>query len=527
MSVKEACEKAGVSTSTYYKYNKLYKKEGKAGLKERVSKTEIEEKHIAIEDKAKIYDVIKQTPEYGPKRIREELNTEKYGFLQVDENRIYDELVRSRLNTKDLRMAFVERGGRGKRMKPPGTPFLTLDGKVIIEPTVHRIPVPPPRQTIVQAPVEVEKAAEAPDTVSENKEWNTLQVVDMTEQNDGFGEHEGVSIAEEVEMGAEEIEEQIQHDLVSHGADQQAEVQHEEERISQDLSEIPESKEENSEEIFSDLDEIESLQNQDAKDIEEPDFDEFISSDDGLAHALLTGSDENFDFMEKESIAEKRSEEFMNIDEILETDKPLLVNEHIDHRVEENISSSAVDDLMSEVTGELDLISAGTVPVEEEAGFVEMMEGLGFDRRDVFQGGKRSEAGKKAAEYYQRMRFHESGQWFYREGLYARAIEEFRKAIECDPKFGDAYHSIGDAHFRLGQLEKAKNSYIKAKELNPENIDVLENLGVIYANQGDYRRSVWQWGEVIKRDPSRLDIIERIKRMQRVIRQRAVYHKRS
>jgi serine phosphatase RsbU (regulator of sigma subunit)/anti-sigma regulatory factor (Ser/Thr protein kinase)/tetratricopeptide (TPR) repeat protein len=521
MSVKEACEKAGVSTSTYYKYKKLYEKEGKDGLKESVTKTEVEEKHIAIEDRAKIYDVIKQAPELGPKRISEELNTEKYGFLKIDENRIYDELVRSRLNTKELRMAFIERGGRGKRMKPPGTPFLSLDGKVIIEPTIRRIPVPPPKPALMQPPGEEE--AKVHGTVPETSEQDSLQIVDLTKKSDTLGDGTGITIAED----AEEIDKEMHRELVSRDANERA-VQKEEERISQELSEIPESEENGPSEVFTDLEEMESSHDQKKMDFEEQEFDDFFSSDEGLAHALLTGSDESFGITEPESGHAESHASFVNMDEILETDNPLLVNEQIDHRVEESISSSAVEDLMGEVTGDLDVSrSAGSVPIEEEAGFVEMMEGLGFNRRDVFQGGKRSEAGKKAAQYYQRIRFHESGQWFYREGLYARAIEEFRKAIECDPKFGEAYQCIGDSHFRLGQLDKAKQFYLTAKELNPDNIDVLENLGVIYANQGDYRRSVWQWGEVIKRDPSRQDIIERIKRMQRVIRQRAVYHKRS
>ena len=527
MSVKEACAKAGVSTSTYYKYKKLYDEKGKAGLKERVSRTEIEEKHIAIEDKAKIYDVIKCNPELGPKRISEELNTEKYGMLQIDENRIYDELVRSRLNTKELRTAFVERGGRGKRMKPPGTPLLTLDGKVIIEPTIHRRSVPPPKSEPVAPPTEPAVKTDEIESETETVSDNTLQITDVTQQKKEFQDREGDTVSEDVEMSSEEIEEEIQRELVDHGGIRTENIQKEEERVSEDLAEIPQNEDEQTSEMFFDL-EDDAFNSAGILETEEAEFEDFLPPDEDLAHTLLTGSNDVLDVSESQSSLRNESDKYVSIDEILETDNPLTVSEHIDHRVEENISSSAVDDLIGEVTGESKEASTiGSVPTEEEAGFVEMMEGLGFDRRDVFKGGKRTEAGKKAAKYYQRMRFHESGQWFYREGLYARAIEEFTKAIECDPHYGDAYHCIGDAHFRLGQLEKAKYFYLKAKELNPEDMDVLENLGVIYANQGDYRRSVWQWGEVIKRDPSRVDIVERIKRMQRVIRQRAVYHKRS
>ena len=133
-SIREACEKVGITTYTYYnKYKKEFEEKGidNFAIDAEVS---VDAKHIAIEDKTKIFDIIKNHPEYGAKRISEELNTEKYGFTIIAENQIYEELVRSRLNTRQLREAFVARGGRHRRpMKPPGTPMLTLDGKIILD----------------------------------------------------------------------------------------------------------------------------------------------------------------------------------------------------------------------------------------------------------------------------------------------------------------------------------------------------------------------------------------------------------
>jgi len=135
LSVKEACKKENVSPSTYYKYRKKYKKTGEQGLREGGRIAKIEDKHISIEDRAKIIDIIKNNPEYGAKRISEELNSDKYGNVEIDEKRIYDELVKSRLNTKKLRIAFIEKGDN-KRLKRPGTPFVTLDGNIVTKPTI-------------------------------------------------------------------------------------------------------------------------------------------------------------------------------------------------------------------------------------------------------------------------------------------------------------------------------------------------------------------------------------------------------
>ncbi len=134
MSIREACEKAGITTYAYYnKYKKQFEQVGVDNYE--VDETiAVEAKHISIEDKVKIFDIIKNHPEYGAKRISEELNTEKYGFTVIPESKIYEELVRSRLNTRQLREAWVARGGRNKRrLKPPGTPLLTLDGRIIMD----------------------------------------------------------------------------------------------------------------------------------------------------------------------------------------------------------------------------------------------------------------------------------------------------------------------------------------------------------------------------------------------------------
>ena len=108
------------------------------------------------------------------------------------------------------------------------------------------------------------------------------------------------------------------------------------------------------------------------------------------------------------------------------------------------------------------------------------------------------------------------------QGLFAKAVDEFKKAIQADPESSEAYQHLGDAFYKLGQNEKAVEAYEKVKKRDPYNVDVLENLGVIFANRGDYKKAVWQWGEVLKKNPERRDIVERIRRMQRFIRQRSV-----
>ncbi len=133
MKVKEALEKLRVSQYHYYKYKEIIDKEGLAGLKTVLEKQDyIERKHLSIEVKTKIYDIIRKHPEYGAARIVKELDTEEYGHIKLDENRLYKELVKMRLNTRERRELFVRKGDK-RRLKQPGTPLLTLDGKVILD----------------------------------------------------------------------------------------------------------------------------------------------------------------------------------------------------------------------------------------------------------------------------------------------------------------------------------------------------------------------------------------------------------
>ena len=146
-TVADACREVGISSTTYYRYKKIYEQGGFQLLREMLhGYTNLGLRHMSIEEKTKMYDIIKESPEFGPKKISDILNTEKYSFTKVSPTLIYEELKRAKLNTKELRMSFVHRGGK-RRLKPPGTPLLTLDGEVMVgfrsEETGKEIPFAP------------------------------------------------------------------------------------------------------------------------------------------------------------------------------------------------------------------------------------------------------------------------------------------------------------------------------------------------------------------------------------------------
>ena len=439
MSIKKACETVGVSTSTYYRYKKRYKKMGVKGLKEKIGRSEIEDKHISIEDKTKIFDIVKEHPDYGAKRISEELDTEKYGSTKIDDKRIYDELVRNRLNTKELRLLFIERGGKGKKMKPPGTPFLTLDGRIIMEPEVDK-------------KLAKEEEGKAPPGVEPDEERKRT-VLEPAEER---------SAEEDKILLDEKMEESPSTDIIA-------------------------------EEV-----------------VGEGTLDALIKEIDTMAEeGKVAGSSED--------------DQLLKILDMDEEDYSVTLEEE---QVEDRITASIADELLGEEMGLFEDIESGKdmEGLTKAEGFFSVTDDLSVDQGITGAGGQ--ERGKEtyldATKELNRKRFLDSGLWFYRQGLYAKAIDEYQKAISEDPNFIKAYQCLGDSYFRLGRYDEAREAYERVRRLDPENINVLENLGVIFANTGDYKRAVWQWGEVLKRTPDRVDIVDRIKKVQRVIRQRCM-----
>ncbi|MBN2202194.1 SpoIIE family protein phosphatase [bacterium] len=466
LSARDACRKMGVSTSTYYKYRRRWDKMGDDGLREQTPRADVEENHVAIEDKVKIHDIIKNHPDFGPKRIAEELNTESYGFTVLDEKRIYDELVKSRLNTRDRRLVFAERGGKGKRTKPPGTPFLTLDGQIIFD-TGRRRERPPllrPRRPDDAPTISIRASQIKP-------------------------EPEAAALPPIPEMDASAPEESLirpETDAAAAGSPTGSDAE----------SVTPPAQ---------------------AASVADDGSAGPAETDDGLLGGL-------FDWLEESPAPGSGTESVAGPSgPASDAGEPAATAEPAWER-----QPDAEDRIAESVSGELfDAEFAGFAEEPAEAfdgGLFERIDASPFDSDTTLSArGSRDES--RIASMLREMnsrRHMDSGKWFYRQGLYAKAIEEFKRILDEKPDSWEAYQSLGDAWYRLGQLEKATEAYERVRLLNPENLNVLENLGVIFANRGEYKRAVWQWGEILKRNPQRSDILERIKRMQKLIRSQAV-----
>jgi len=69
---------------------------------------------------------------------------------------------------------------------------------------------------------------------------------------------------------------------------------------------------------------------------------------------------------------------------------------------------------------------------------------------------------------------------------YERAIEDYNKAIEINPKYAGAYSNRGVAYRKLKQYAKEQEDYKKALELDPNHVNAMLNFSESYSITKNY-----------------------------------------
>ncbi len=557
VSIREACERVNLTTYAYYnKYKKIFEEEGVDAF-EVGNEASIEAKHLSIEEKVKILDIIAQHPEYGAGRISEVLNSERYGFEKISENKIYDELVRSRLNTRPLREAYIQRLRSGRRrLKPPGTPMMTLDGKLIIERQDDMGMLPPPKRELPTRKTErdiepaplFDDSAESLLTVAPDKTTSRVSEFDIEEE-----------LQFDVPIDELLAKDRSQDEMTPVAAPPEAQPL-------EPTTAAP-------------FDEQESLYDQFTEAHSEPldpDFadEETAAAAEEIAATEASVFDDNLSFQNYFSDAaqadasdddfedDEPAKQVTMVDEVDENEparfEPLVAkavpeqDENNRHPVEEAISeeseeidesflmSSAVDELLAENT-EVVFEDDGSEVEEvetadnnrEEASFADLIQTI--DQEIVYISDPSKAAASTAKKKRNRNGELEQGVLaksnrltdkekvlikgirYYKNQEYSRAIQEFQKVLKEYPDYKEAHSILGNAYFRNQMYNEAAFSYERVKELDPNDITAYENLGVIYANRGDYRQAISEWKRVLELNPERTDVKEKIKKALRMI----------
>ena len=88
---------------------------------------------------------------------------------------------------------------------------------------------------------------------------------------------------------------------------------------------------------------------------------------------------------------------------------------------------------------------------------------------------------------------------------FKEAIEEYKNAIEIDPKLASAYVNMGYALDGLQKYDEAIAAYQKVIEIDPKYADAYNNMGIVFRKQGKYDEAIIAYKKAIELDP--VDII--------------------
>lgn len=579
-SMTEACETFGMPLSTFsHKYREKLEKLGVEEFRKEFETTSVEARHLSIEELTKIYDIIRKSPPWGAKRISDHLNTEEYGFTKIPEKRIYDELVRKRLNTRALREAHVNRGINKKRMKPPGTPMLTLDGKVIMDdqlgPKLHAPIIEEPEPKTEEAIAEVDQKQGRPEEKKppsipiEDKEGAELILSDIVDLLDKGHKTD----VETSEPEIAEVEEDLKPSNVA-DEDVAQEVEYDRD-IKKLLENLSEGQSEHEEIDFSDLSATEYSKDlfddrtnggkNDQKFSDEVEIDE-----DGSVHqkpevnykqdktpkqvlnelsvSVEDDSDGNSEIEDFEQlISDDEIELFGEIDQIEEEDseteiqgskksestpeKKLVFADKKEPSFEEK-ETEPINDVFEKLSVEVDEEVDATVydSVEEADNINEFFDLVSsedlnlqeeFSQKDVKKAvstkrKKKKQTAKVKQDNQQKMLI--AGGHYYLQKKYDKAIQVFQKIIEKHPNNIEAHYNLGNSYFRLRQFNKAQVAYEKVYNLDSTFLDAMENLGVIFANKKEYKEAIKIWKKILEFDPKRADIKKNIEKALRISR---------
>ncbi|MDD3236972.1 MAG: tetratricopeptide repeat protein [Candidatus Gastranaerophilales bacterium] len=96
-----------------------------------------------------------------------------------------------------------------------------------------------------------------------------------------------------------------------------------------------------------------------------------------------------------------------------------------------------------------------------------------------------------AADYsFKAIELYNQGLYYYQAKSYNSAIYSYKKALEIQPDFTDAYYNLGITYEITGQSEKAIQAYSAVLKINPYDYDAALELSKICYKRGNYQTAL-------------------------------------
>lgn len=91
---------------------------------------------------------------------------------------------------------------------------------------------------------------------------------------------------------------------------------------------------------------------------------------------------------------------------------------------------------------------------------------------------------------------------YYNQDDIPNAILNYKKAIEVNPKDGEAYDELADVYYFQDDFENAIINYKKAIEISPNDLGIQNALGEAYFDNNDFENAILIYENLIKINPN-------------------------
>ncbi len=88
---------------------------------------------------------------------------------------------------------------------------------------------------------------------------------------------------------------------------------------------------------------------------------------------------------------------------------------------------------------------------------------------------------------------------------YVKAIEAYKRAIELDPNYIEAYNNLGILYQEIGDDHSAYETYQRLINVNPDYEKVYNNLGLLFYQRGQYGEALEAFQKALTINPKNLE----------------------
>jgi serine/threonine protein kinase/Flp pilus assembly protein TadD len=110
---------------------------------------------------------------------------------------------------------------------------------------------------------------------------------------------------------------------------------------------------------------------------------------------------------------------------------------------------------------------------------------------------------KDIAKKYPREKWvhFELGSYHLDKNMFNQAIEEYLKALDLDPNYGDAMNSLAYTYSDIGNYEKAIEYFKKYASVSPEDANPIDSMGEVYLRMGKLDEAIAKYKEALEVKP--------------------------